>query len=238
MKGTRGQIVELLRQRGELSVAALRAALDIAAPALRRHLDILTAEGLVAHRAVKQPTGRPYFAYRLTEQAQEAAATGYARLLERLLQDAAAMPAGDGGRPLLDALLERMSEHLAEDYRSRVRGETLEERVRSLTEALGAEGILEDWESARTVSTCSPRPARTAAPRWPRTSCAAPSGGRSPGCWAKRWTRWAGWWTAIPAASTSSARKLPVRHFRLPRLGLHRRLKHAGDARTPGQSER
>ena len=147
MKGTRGQIVELLRQRGELSVAALCAALDIAAPALRRHLDILTAEGLVAHRAVKQPTGRPYFGYRLTEQAQEAAATGYARLLERLLQDAAAMPAGDGGRPLLDALLERMSEHLAEDYRSRVRGETLEERVRSLTEALGAEGILEDWET-------------------------------------------------------------------------------------------
>lgn len=146
MKGTRAQIVELLRQRGELSVAELSEALDIAAPALRRHLDILAGEGTVEYRAVKQPTGRPYFAYRLTEQAQEAAATGYARLLERLILDAAALPAGDGGM-LLDALLDRLSAHLAEDYRSRVRGTTLQERVRSLTDALRAEGILERWEA-------------------------------------------------------------------------------------------
>jgi predicted ArsR family transcriptional regulator len=147
MKGTRAQIVELLRQRGEMSVAELAEALDIAPPALRRHLDILAAEGLVAYRAVKQHTGRPYFAYRLTEQAQEAAATGYARLLERLIRDAAAMPAGDGRRAMLEALLDRLAEHLAEDYRTRVTGTTLEERVRSLTEALRAEGIVERYET-------------------------------------------------------------------------------------------
>ena len=144
MMGTRTQIVELLRQRGELSVAELSEALDIGGPALRRHLDILAGEGTVAYRAVKQPAGRPYFAYRLTEQAKESAA-GYARLLERLIEDAAAIPATDG-RPVLDMLLERMTAHLADDYRARVHGETLPERVQALTQALRAEGILEGWE--------------------------------------------------------------------------------------------
>jgi predicted ArsR family transcriptional regulator len=147
MKGTRTEIVELLRRHGELTVTALCAELGIAAPALRRHLDILTAEGMVAYRTVKQAAGRPYFAYRLTEQAQETASTGYARLLERLIVDAAALPAGDGSdRAMLDLLLDRLSDHLAEDYRTRVHGETLEERVRSLTDALRSEGILDQWE--------------------------------------------------------------------------------------------
>ncbi|MFN8559667.1 MAG: ArsR family transcriptional regulator [Dehalococcoidia bacterium] len=146
MKGTRAQILDLLR-RGEMTVAELSEALDIAAPALRRHLDILTGEGMVEYRSVKQQTGRPYFAYRLTERAQEAGATGYARLLERMLVEAAALPAGEsGGRVLLEALLDRLSASLTDDYRARVRGATLEERVRSLTEALRAEGIVEAWE--------------------------------------------------------------------------------------------
>ena len=167
MKGRRGQMVELLRQRGELSVAELSEELDIAAPALRRHLEILASEGTVEYRAVKQATGRPYFAYRLTEQAHEAAATGYPRLLERLIHEAAAMPDGSG-RVLLESLLERMSDHLAEDYRSRVRGKTVAERARSLTEALRGEGILEDWEQREDGihlfnSTCPHRRAAVAA---------------------------------------------------------------------------
>ncbi len=146
MKETRERIVELLRRQGELSVAELARQLEIAAPAVRRHLDILVAEGMVAYRPVKRHLGRPYFAYRLTERAQEAAATGYARLLERLIVDAASLPAGDGRRVMLEALLERLAEHLAEDYRAQVRGATLEERVQSLIDALRQEGFVEAWE--------------------------------------------------------------------------------------------
>ncbi len=145
MKGTRGQIIELLRRQRELSIAELSDAVAIAVPAVRRHLEILAGEGLVEYRSVKQPAGRPFFAYRLTEQARESPASGYARLLERMLMDAAAMP-DNAGRALLDTLLERMSQHLAEEYRSRIHGETLEERVSSLIDALHSEGILERWE--------------------------------------------------------------------------------------------
>ncbi len=169
MKGTRDRIVDLLRRHGELPVARLAQELEIAPPALRRHLEILTGEGLVEHRAVKQQTGRPYFAYRLTEQAKEPPAAGYARLLERLIQDAAAMPAGDGQRVLLEALFDRLSQHLAEDYRGRVWGDTIEERVRSLIDAMREEGILDGWEQRRDGSivlfntTCPHRRAALAA---------------------------------------------------------------------------
>lgn len=150
MKGTRAEIVRLLGERGEATVAELTEALGIAAAALRRHLEILGAEGTVEYRSVRQATGRPYFAYRLTEAAREAAAKGYPRLLERLVLELGALGAADtagkDGHDLLETVFSRMSAHMAADYAAKVHGETLGERVASLTEALRDEGIVERWE--------------------------------------------------------------------------------------------
>jgi len=149
MKGTRGEIVALLRERGECTVADLAEAIGIAPAALRRHLEILAGEGTVEYRAVKQPTGRPYFAYRLTEQAREAAVNDYPRLLERLVTEVAALDrtqtADKDGRELLATVFANMTRHVAADYQARIRGETLEERVASVTEVLREEGIVERW---------------------------------------------------------------------------------------------
>lgn len=146
MKGTRSHILDLLRQRGEMTVAALVEELSIVAPAVRRHLEILAGEGLVQYRTVKQQTGRPYFAYHLTEKAREADADGYARLLERILQGAATVPAGDGRDMLLSIVLDGLSHQLTDEYRAHVHGDTLEERVESLVRAMRDDGILEAWE--------------------------------------------------------------------------------------------
>ncbi|MGD9894718.1 MAG: helix-turn-helix transcriptional regulator [Dehalococcoidia bacterium] len=150
MRGTREQIVTLLRERGETTVAQLAETVGIAPPALRRHLDILVGEGTVEYRAVKQATGRPYFAYQLTERAREAAVNDYPRLLERLVSEVAALnreqTAAMDGRELLATVFANMTEHLAEDYQSQVHGTTIEERVASLTETLRNEGIVERWD--------------------------------------------------------------------------------------------
>jgi predicted ArsR family transcriptional regulator len=150
MKGTRAQIVALLRERGECTVAEMAGAVGIAPAALRRHLEILAGEGTVEYRSVKQAAGRPYFAYQLTERAREAAVNDYPRLLERLVTEVAALDGAQmavkDGRELLATVFENMSEHMADDYRSRVQGETLEQRVSSLTEALKDEGIVERWQ--------------------------------------------------------------------------------------------
>ncbi|MHB8576918.1 MAG: helix-turn-helix transcriptional regulator [Dehalococcoidia bacterium] len=147
MKGTRELALDLLRQRGELTVAELAQVLEIAAPAVRRHLDILASEGLVDYRTVKQHTGRPYFVYFPTERARERESTGYSRLVERLLREVSALDDGAGtGHRLLETVLDRMSEHLAEEHRGKIHGATLVERVASLVSTLSVEGVLDDFE--------------------------------------------------------------------------------------------
>lgn len=147
MKGTRDQILDLLRQRGEATVAELVALLGIAAPAVRRHLDILAAEGLADYRVVRQHTGRPYFAYHLTDEAKARAANGYPRLIERLFRGMSDLDDGSGpAHELLESLLERLGEQLAEQHKAEVQGDTVQERASSLIAALSDEGILDGIE--------------------------------------------------------------------------------------------
>jgi predicted ArsR family transcriptional regulator len=145
VKGTRGEIVELLRQRAEMTVHELLEHIAIAPAALRRHLDILAAEGTVEYRAVRQATGRPHYAYRLTEQAREQLATGYPRLMERMIEEAAAIRHPDDGAELLDTIFTGISDRIVADHRPQVHGQTIQDRVDSVTAALREEGILEGW---------------------------------------------------------------------------------------------
>jgi DeoR family transcriptional regulator, suf operon transcriptional repressor len=172
VKGTRDEIVALLRERGECTVVALADAIGIAPAAVRRHLEILMGEGMVEYRSVKQTMGRPYFAYRLSGRVREAEANDYPRLLERLVSAVAtldpARTAAKDGPALLATLFDSMTEHMAEDYRPRVQGETIEERVSSLTQVLREEGIVERWERRPdgihlTTSICPHRRAAVAA---------------------------------------------------------------------------
>lgn len=145
MKSTRDQVLDLLRQHGELTILVLSERLGIAAPAVRRHLDILAGEGLVDYRAVRQHTGRPYFQFFLTDRAKERATNAYPRLVERLLREVSALDEGEGRR-LLETILERLGDHIAEEHREQVTGDSLEQRVASLITALADEGILDDFE--------------------------------------------------------------------------------------------
>jgi len=150
MKGTRDEIIALLRARGECTVHDLSEAIGIAPAAVRRHLEILVGGGTIQYRSVKQPAGRPYFAYRLSDQVREAAVNDYPRLFERLVSAVATLDpsraAAKDGPALLESLFDSMTEHLADDYRPRIHGATLEERVSSLTQVLREDGIVERWD--------------------------------------------------------------------------------------------
>jgi predicted ArsR family transcriptional regulator len=146
VKGTRSEIVELLRRHGELTVQSLVQHLSLAPAALRRHLDILVGEGTVDVHAVKQATGRPHHVYKLTNAALERLSTGYPQLTERLIEEAAALRTGSRNKgALLDRLFAGISDRLVADHRPQVRGRTLRDRVDSVTLALREEGILDDW---------------------------------------------------------------------------------------------
>jgi len=146
VKGTRGEIVELLRRHGELTVHGFMEHLPMAAAALRRHLESSIGAATVELRSVKQSTGRPYYVDRLSEQARERLAAGYPRLMERLILEAATLRAPvENGERGLEGLFNGVSDRLGAEHRPKVWGETLEQRVDSLTVALREEGILENW---------------------------------------------------------------------------------------------
>ncbi len=146
MKSTREHILEILRARSQATVSELADELDIAQPALRRHLDILAAQGLVAYQPEKSGLGRPHFVYFPTEQAMELASTGYPRLVERLFGELCALAPGDEGQSLVDTVLSRLSDRMVDEYRHQVGGRSLEERIESLVTALQQEGLLSGWE--------------------------------------------------------------------------------------------
>ena len=142
MQGTRARILDYIVDHREARVEELAEALDITSVAVRRHLDNLRADGLIDVRAVKQATGRPYYAYRATEMATDAMPAHYADLLARMLH-------GLGERPeIVSAVMGDVAEALAARHRSELtETPTPEGRAEQVTDSLRQEGILERWHT-------------------------------------------------------------------------------------------
>jgi len=133
--------LELLIHRREARAEELGEALDISTAAVRRHLDNLRADGLIDVRAVKQATGRPFYAYFPTERAAGALPAAYAGLLERMLR-------GLGERE--ESVMSSVAESVAAKHRGEVAEASTaapEARIVQVTESLRGEGILQSWHS-------------------------------------------------------------------------------------------
>ncbi|HXK33984.1 MAG TPA: ArsR family transcriptional regulator [Dehalococcoidia bacterium] len=141
MKSTRDQMRDLLAARGEATVGEIAAELGLNAANIRRHLEVMRAEGLVDIRIQRGPVGRPSYAYRLTERAEDLNAH-YPRLVNRLVKRLAALPESE---PLLARAFEGVAEDVAGAYRPMVTGATVAERVAETSAALKEEGIVDHW---------------------------------------------------------------------------------------------
>ncbi|MSQ41602.1 MAG: ArsR family transcriptional regulator [Dehalococcoidia bacterium] len=149
MQRTRDQIVGLLNEQGNASVSELARAVGVSEGPIRRHLDIMAAEGLVMTQLQRQPRGRPATRYSLSEAGEErSASANYSRLLDRLFPALQRLPqeavSGRSGPDLLERLFEQLAQDVASEYAPRVRGAGLGERVAEVTDALRGEGILDE----------------------------------------------------------------------------------------------
>ncbi|GBD11638.1 hypothetical protein HRbin23_01309 [bacterium HR23] len=109
MEDTRRRLLELLQYRGHATVDDLARGLGLAPPTVRRHLDILQRDGLVAYRLARQKTGRPEHLYYLTERGQEALPKAYQTLLAWLVEE---LQSDASSSPTLDAVLARVARRL------------------------------------------------------------------------------------------------------------------------------
>lgn len=153
MERTRDQVIRILHERGECSVAELSDAIGVSAGSIRRHVDLMVGDGLLNSRLERLPRGRPVTRYFLSEAGEEAtSAEHYQRLLGRLSPALISLSAdevdGVDGSAVLERIFDHIAESVAAQYESRVRGGSLGERVHEVTLALSEEGILEQVEDA------------------------------------------------------------------------------------------
>ena len=90
---------DVLSARGEATVAEI-ARPDLNQANIRRHLEVMRAEGLVDVTMRRHEIGRPSYVYKLTERAEEMSAH-YPRLVDRMVEAPRAQPDALGPDPAL-----------------------------------------------------------------------------------------------------------------------------------------
>ncbi|MDY6054477.1 helix-turn-helix transcriptional regulator [Micrococcus sp.] len=138
--GTRERVLEQVLTAGPVSAAEIGRDLDLTAAAVRRHLDALEEEGLVAVKAVtaSRGAGRPSRRYVVTEQAQRRLGDDHLTVALEAIDRLAEL----GGEDEVRRLAREAFAPVERDYRAAV-GQTdpdLPERTRVLAEVLEAHG--------------------------------------------------------------------------------------------------
>jgi predicted ArsR family transcriptional regulator len=149
LSGTRLQIARLLQRDGTDTVESLADKLGLAAATVRRHLDIMQRDGVVAFEELRKGTGRPCHSFRLSEAGQEALPKAYDRFLTLMLQEIAALKKGDlaekDGNEALSYLLRRMASSFAGTYPVPVNG-PFQQRLDTLMNVMQDIGYSPDVE--------------------------------------------------------------------------------------------
>ena len=132
-----GRILRFLLARGESTVKVIEDGLDVTRNAIRIQVDHLVAQGLLDSRLVKSERGRPYRVYFLTDKGRDTLPNHYKDLAKSLWQEISKITDADKK----EAILQTISSRMAEDYKERVNGNSVKERINGFVNALNKEGI-------------------------------------------------------------------------------------------------
>lgn len=143
MEGTRLRILQLLQRNGHDTVDGLATAIGLAPATIRRHLDILQRDRLVAFEEVRKKTGRPEYSFYLTENGQETLPKDYDLLLNMVMEELTVLNTSDtsgrDGDEILSLLFSRMSDKVWERYSEDVTGKDVGYRLDALVDLLKQE---------------------------------------------------------------------------------------------------
>jgi predicted ArsR family transcriptional regulator len=132
------ELLDLIRRRGPLTVPEMAGALGVTGTAVRNRLARLLATGLVERRAEHVGRGRPRHRYQASVEAHKKLGQNYADLAVVLWEE---LMGSVDDRKLRRLLFARITERLAEMYRSHVTGESWEGRLVQLSHVLHDRGV-------------------------------------------------------------------------------------------------
>jgi predicted ArsR family transcriptional regulator len=152
MQTTKQQLLALLKRAGSATVEEAAGALSVASMTARQHLIGLERDGFISTTKVRRAKGRPHYLYTLTPKGQDLFPHRYDLFAQVLLEEAGLLQAGDieglTQAEKRSLLVHRTAARLAERYRVRVEGSSLEARVAAVTDVLHLIGGFAEWCSA------------------------------------------------------------------------------------------
>jgi predicted ArsR family transcriptional regulator len=141
---TRKAVLLALKRGGAQSVAQIAKGLGVTTMAIRVHLAVLQADGLVDFTEQRSKVGRPARFWGLKPKADNRFPDFHAELAAGMLQ-AIRSTFGEEG---LERLMEEMTRQQLQNYRAQMPGSdaSLDERVAALARIRREEGYMADWE--------------------------------------------------------------------------------------------
>lgn len=131
-------LLDLIRRRGPLTVTEMAEATGVTPTAVRNRLTRLVGSGMVERKAEHRGRGRPRHTYQASAEAHKRLGQNYADLAVVLWDEMMRTVADPKLRRLL---FSRITDRLAELYRSQVTGESWEGRLVQLGTILHDRGI-------------------------------------------------------------------------------------------------
>jgi len=139
--GSRRDILDVLKKRGEASADELASELRMTVSGVRQQLAALGGDGLVTHRRVKGGPGRPRHLFLLSPAAESFFPKTYSELTNELLGYIE-----DEEPEMVERIFEKRRRRRLERARLRLDGLTFDKRVAELTRILDDDGYLADVE--------------------------------------------------------------------------------------------
>lgn len=132
------ELLDLIRRHGPLTVIEMAEQLGVTGTAVRNRLARLLATGLVERKAEHVGRGRPRHRYQASIEAHKRLGQNYADLAVALWEEVMGSVAD---RKLRRVLFTRLTDRLAEIYRTRLTGEGWEGRLVQLSNLLHDRGV-------------------------------------------------------------------------------------------------
>jgi len=126
-----GQLMDLLRRQGSMTVSQLAELTGVTATAVRQRLNRLMGQDLVTRHAERSGRGRPTHRYGLSDKALQLVGTNFAELAKVLWQEVRAIQ----DPSVRKGLLQRVAVSLVERYGDQVEGDSPKERMLSIAKA-------------------------------------------------------------------------------------------------------
>ncbi|RDU38275.1 transcriptional regulator [Neobacillus piezotolerans] len=137
-KPTKERILELLKKEASVTVASLTNHLNITHMAIRKHLNALETDGLVASREARQPMGRPLQIYSLTTKGEALFPKNYEGITLEFLQDIQDLY-GEGA---VNELFQKREKRLTEEYSRKMAEKPNQDKIEEIVSLQNEKGYM------------------------------------------------------------------------------------------------